>query len=279
MLTTSTGPTPDHHAASPAPRRLLLGSPRAAALLAALVLAAVGAATAAADSQIQDKGSYWRLWSPPEPTTKRYEYFCDIPKRIVETTNRAVRSKLLQIPCKLHQGGIPAGAVVEMYAAGSSTATNGSSGNWDYNFYHSKLKMYPGDKGTQRLQFRIHDDQSAEGAEYFQFALKWSTKVGYPPFWWTLNESVHTLTVYIDDDDEYDLSVSPGQVWEEAGDQDHHRDRSDEERSEPRRGPHAQHPGRRRHGHRHRGHRLPDRQQLRPDHPQGEQGAAPAPSP
>ena len=178
---------------------------------------AFAASSSQPPSQIQDKGTYWRLWSPPEPTTKRYEYYCDIPKRIVETTNRAIRSKLLSIPCKLHQGGIPAGAVVEMYSTGSSTATNGSSGNWDYNFYHSKFKMYPGDKGTQRLQFRINDDQSAEGAEYFQFALKWSTKVGYPPVWWTLNESVHTLTVYIDDDDEYDLSVSPAQVWEEAG--------------------------------------------------------------
>ena len=169
------------------------------------------------DRQIQDKGSYLRLWSPPDPVTDRYEYYCDIPKRIVETTNRSTRSKLFQIPCKVHQGGIPAGAVIKMWSTGSATATNGSSGNWDYNFYHSEMKMYPGDYGIQRLSFRINDDQGVEKAESFQFAIKWTTKVGYPPFWFTLNESVHTLTTHIDDDDEYQLTVSPESVTEGGG--------------------------------------------------------------
>ena len=130
MLTFSTCPTPDRRPGAPAPRRPLLGSPRAAALLGALVLAAVGAAPAAGDpTQLEDKGSYWRLWSPPEPNTTRKEYHCDIPKRVVETTNRAIRSKVFQIPCKLGHGGIPAGAEVWIWSTGSATATNGSSGN------------------------------------------------------------------------------------------------------------------------------------------------------
>ena len=141
--------------------------------------------SASSSRHIQDKGTYWRLWSPPDPVTNRYEYYCDISKRVVETTNNAVRSKVFQIPCKVHQGGIPAGAVVEMWATGSSTATNGSSGDWDYNFYHTRFTMYPGDRGTQRLSFRINDDQGAEAAESFQFGLKWTTKIGYPPFWFT----------------------------------------------------------------------------------------------
>ena len=174
-------------------------------------------ATAMSSKHIQDKGTYWRLWSPPDPVTNRYEYYCDISKRVVETTNRAIRSKLFQIPCKVHQGGIPAGAVVEMWASGSSTATNGSSGDWDYNFYHTKFTMYPGDSGTQRLSFNINDDQGAEAAESFQFAVKWTTKVGYPPFWFTLNESVHTMTVNIDDDDDFQLTVSPESVAEGGG--------------------------------------------------------------
>ena len=169
------------------------------------------------DRQIQDKGSYLRLWSPPDPVTDRYEYYCDIPKRVVETTNTAIRSKVFQIPCKVHQGGIPAGAIVKMWSAGTATATNGTSGNWDYNFYHSEIKMYPGDYGTQRLSFRINDDQGVEKAESFQFSLKWTTKVGYPPFWFTLNESVNTLTTHIDDDDEYQLTVSPQSVTEGGG--------------------------------------------------------------
>ena len=176
-----------------------------------------GGARIAGSEQIQDKGSYWRLWSPPDPTTNRYEYYCDIPKRVVETTNRAIRSKVFQLPCKVHAGGIPAGAVVSMWSAGTATATNGTSGTWDYNFYHSKFTMYPGDYGIQRLSFRINDDQSVETAETFQFALKWTTKVGYPPFWFTLNESVHTMTVTIDDDDEYQLTVSPDSVAEGGG--------------------------------------------------------------
>ena len=147
------------------------------------------------------------------------DYYCDIPKRVVETTNRAIRSKVFQIPCRVGRRRHPAGAEVWIWSTGSATATNGSSGNWDYNFYHSYLKMYPGDRGTQRLGFRINDDQGVEKAETFSFALKWSTKVGYPPFWFTVNESLHTFTVHIDDDDEFHLSVSPDNISESGGGQ------------------------------------------------------------
>ena len=175
--------------------------------------------SAASSSQLEDKGTYWRLWSPPEPNTMRMEYYCDIPKRVVETTDRAIRSKVFQLPCKLGPGGIPAGADLDIWHVGSGTAQRGSSGAWDYSFYHSKIRMYPGDRGTQRFGFLINDDQRVEKAESFSFALKWSTKVGYPPVWFTINESLHTFTVHIDDDDEFSLSASPGQAWEEAGSQ------------------------------------------------------------
>ena len=176
--------------------------------------AASAGAGIASNSQLQDKGSSWWLWSPPAPGTVWMDYYCEIPKRVVETTNRAIRSKVFQIPCKL--GGIATGAVVEMWSTGSATATNGGS-NWDYKFYHNKLNMYPGDKGTQRHDFLINDDQVVEAAESFQFALKWTTKIGYPPFYFTVNESLHVLTVYIDDDDAYQLSVSPDSVSEGGG--------------------------------------------------------------
>ena len=176
--------------------------------------AASAGAGIASNSQLQDKGSSWWLWSPPAPGTVWMDYYCEIPKRVVETTNRAIRSKVFQIPCKL--GGIATGAVVEMWSTGSATATNGGS-NWDYKFYHSKFNMYPGDKGTQRHAFLINDDQVVEAAESFQFALKWTTKIGYPPFYFTVNESLHVLTVHIDDDDAYQLSVSPDSVSESGG--------------------------------------------------------------
>ena len=196
----------------------LPGSPRVAALLCALVLAAVGAAPAAGE-QLQDKGSYWRLWSPPESGTGRMEYYCDIPKRVVETTDRAIRSKVFQIPCQLGHGGIPAGADLNIWHVGSGTAQQGSSGAWDYSYYHSDIRMYPGERGTKRFGILINDDQGVEKAESFSFALKWSTKVGYPPFWFTINESLHTFTVHIDDDDEFHLSVSPDAVSESGGGQ------------------------------------------------------------
>ena len=159
------------------------------------------------------------IYSPAHPDFGRQDYKCDIPNRVVETTNRAIRSKVFQISCSAVPGAILHGAVVEIWGHEEyqSTATEGSSGDWDYNFYHSKIKIYPGDRGIQRLGILINDDQRGEGSETIWFKLKWTTKLGYPPAWIDLMYSVTDVKINIDDDDEYDLSVSPGQVWEESG--------------------------------------------------------------
>ena len=187
-------------------------------VVAGLVLAgAWSPLPAAADPAVVDNGSTITIYSPTDPLLGRREYQCVIPKRFAETTDRAIRSGLLQIACGTRSGAIRAGAVIEMWSAGSATATDGTSGAWDYNFYHSKIRIRPSDTSRHHLSFRINDDQTVEGNEYFQFALKWSTKLGWKPFWVTLNESVHVVTVWIDDDDQYSLTVSPDSVAEAGG--------------------------------------------------------------
>ena len=195
----------------PAPSLTLL-------VLAGLVLAGtLVPLPAAAVPAVVDNGSTITIYSPKDPVLGRREYQCVIPKRFAETTNRAIRSGLLQIACGTRPGAIRAGAVVQMWSSGSATATNGTSGAWDYNFYHSEIWIKPNDTSRRHLSFRINDDQTVEGNEYFQFTLKWSTKLGWKPFWVTLNESVHTVTVWIDDDDTYSLTVSPESAAESGG--------------------------------------------------------------
>ena len=181
--------------------------------------AAAPGGAAASSSQIKDNGSSITIYSPKDPVLGRMEYQCTIPKRITETADTSLRFKHFQIACGARPGAIRAGAVAEFWSAGSATATKGSSGDWDYEFFHQKTKFWPGDKSIQRLGYRINDDELGEGPEYFQFALKWSTKVGlgWLGIWLTLNESVHTVTVWIDDDDEYNLSVAPASVTEAGG--------------------------------------------------------------
>ena len=159
------------------------------------------------------------IYSPAHPDFGRQDYKCDIPNRVVETTDRAIRSKVFQISCGAVPGAILHGAVVEIFAHDqyTSTATEGSSGDWDYNFYHSKIKIYPGDRGIQRLGILINDDQTGEGSETIWFKLKWTTKLGYPPAWIDLMYSITDVRIHIDDDDEFNLTVSPGQAWEEDG--------------------------------------------------------------
>ncbi len=177
------------------------------------------AASAASSSQIKDNGGTITIYSPPDPEFGRMEYECTIPKRVAETTDASLRFKHLQIACGARGGSIRTGAVAEFWSSGSATATKGSSGDWDYEFFHEKLKFYPTEKKTKRLGFRVNDDELGEGPEYFQFSLKWSTKVGlgWLGIWVTINESVHTITIWIDDDDEYNLSVSPASVTEAGG--------------------------------------------------------------
>ena len=186
-------------------------------VLAGVLAGALVPLPAAAGPAVVDNGSTITIYSPTDPLLGRREYQCVIPKRFAETTDRAIRSGLLQIACGTVPGAIRAGAVIEMWSAGSATATDGTSGAWDYNFYHSKIWIRPSDTSRHHLSFRINDDQTVEGNEYFQFALKWSTKLGWKPFWVTLNESVHVVTVWIDDDDAYSLSVSPASVAEAGG--------------------------------------------------------------
>ena len=159
------------------------------------------------------------ILSPAHPDFGRQDYQCVVPNRVVETTNRAIRSKVFQISCSARPGAILHGAIVEIFAHDkyTSSATEGSSGDWDYNFYHSKIKIYPGDRGVQRLGILINDDLQQEGSESIWFKLKWTTKLGYPPAWIDLMQSITDVRVHIDDDDEFNLTVSPGQVWEEDG--------------------------------------------------------------
>ena len=181
--------------------------------------AAASGGAAASSNQIKDNGSTITIYSPPDPEFRRMEYECTIPKRVTETTNASLRFKHLQIACGARPGSIRTGAVAEFWSSGSATATKGSSGDWDYDFFHDKLKFYPAEKSTKRLGFRVNDDELGEGPEYFQFKLKWTTKVGlgWLGIWVTLNESVHTVTIWIDDDDEYNLSVEPASVTEAGG--------------------------------------------------------------
>ena len=204
---------------APAPDRSRRTAPSLTLLvLAGLVLAcAWSPLPAGAIPAVVDNGSTITIYSPKDPVLGRHEYQCVIPKRFAETTNRAIRSGLLQIACGTRPGAIRAGAVVQMWSSGSATATNGTSGAWDYNFYHSEIWIKPNDTSRRHLSFRINDDQTVEGNEYFQFTLKWSTKLGWKPFWVTLNESVHTVTIWIDDDDTYSLSVSPESAAESGG--------------------------------------------------------------
>ena len=168
-------------------------------------------------SAVSSTSTTTTILSPAHPDFGRQDYKCDIPNRVVETTDRAIRSKVFQISCGARPGAILHGAVVEIFAHDkyTSSATEGSSGDWDYNFYHSKIKIYPGDRGIQRLGILINDDQRQEGSETIWFKLKWTTKLGYPPAWIDLMQSITDVRIHIDDDDEFNLSVSPGQVWEE----------------------------------------------------------------
>ena len=181
--------------------------------------AATSGGATASSSQIKDNGSSITIYSPKDPVLGRMEYQCTIPKRVTETADTSLRFKHFQIACGARPGAIRAGAVAEFWSSGSATATKGSSGDWDYEFFNQKTKFWPGDKSIQRLGFRINDDELTEGPEYFQFSLKWTTKVGlgWLGIWLTLNESVHTVTVWIDDDDEYNLSVAPASVTEAGG--------------------------------------------------------------
>ena len=190
----------------------------AAVLLAAALAAASGGATASS-SQIKDNGSSITIYSPKDPVLGRMEYQCTIPKRVTETADTSLRFKHFQIACGARPGAIRAGAVAEFWSAGSATATKGSTGDWDYEFFNEKLKFYPAERSTKHLGFRVNDDELTEGPEYFQVSLKWTTKVGlgWLGIWVTLNESVHTVTIWIDDDDEYNLSVSPASVTEAGG--------------------------------------------------------------
>ena len=221
-------------------------------------------------SQIQDKGSYWRLWSPPEPTTKRYEYFCDIPKRIVETTNRAIRSKLLSIPCKLHQGGIPGGR-------GRRNVLD-----WILDRHQRQQRQL----GLQLLPQQVHDVPGRQGHPASPIPHQRRPECGGGRVFPVRAQVVHEDRLPARMVDPERVRPHPDRLHRRrrrirperlAGAslggsrrRDRHRDRSDEERSEPRRGPHVQRPGRRQHGHRHRGHRLPDREQLQRDDRQGE---------
>ena len=173
-------------------------------------------AGASSGASVTSSGGNVTVKSPRDPVLGRQEYKCVIPKRVSESANSSLRFKHFQIACSPTPGAIRAGAVAEIWSAGYATATNGTSGNWDYNFFHTKVTFWPGSQGTKHLGFRINDDQLAEGPETYQFALKWSTKVGigWGGIWVTLNESIDILTVTIDDDDEYNLTVSPAKVQE-----------------------------------------------------------------
>ena len=180
----------------------------------------------AAASAVVASGDTTTIYSPGHPDFgNRKDYKCDVPNRVVETTNRATRSKVYQIACSALPGAILHGAVVEIWGHEDyeGTATEGSSGDWDYSFYNSKITIYPGERGPQHLGILINDDQTGEGSENIWFKLKWTTKLGYPPAWFDLAYSTTEVQLSIDDDDEYDLSVSPGQVWEESGGPDRHR--------------------------------------------------------
>ena len=181
--------------------------------------ASASGGAAASSSQIKDNGSSITIYSPPDPEFDRMEYECTIPKRVTETTDASLRFKHLQIACGARPGSVRTGASAEFWSSGSATATKGSSGDWDYEFFHEKLKFYPAERSTKRLGFRVNDDELGEGPEYFQFALKWSTKVGigWLGIWVTINESVHIVTIWIDDDDVYNLSIAPASVTEAGG--------------------------------------------------------------
>ena len=180
---------------------------------------AAAMASAASSDQIVDNGKSITVYSPKDPVLGRMEYQCVIPKRVTETADTSLRFKHFQIACGTRPGAIRAGAVAEFWSAGSATATKGSSGDWDYDFFNQKTKFWPNDTSRQHLGFRINDDERTEGPEYFQFKLKWTTKLGlgWLGIWITLNESVHTVTIWIDDDDEYNLTVEPASVTEAGG--------------------------------------------------------------
>ena len=168
---------------------------------------------------LTSSGGTLTILSPKDPILGRQEYKCDIPTHVSESANTALRYKLFQFACGARPGAIRAGAVVKIEPWGAGSATRGSSGAWDYDFFHNEVKIYPGDSSSHHLGFEINDDQLVEGAETFQFRLTFTTKVGIGWFgiWVTLNVSTHVVTITIDDDDEYTLSVSPESVAESGG--------------------------------------------------------------
>ena len=180
---------------------------------------AFAAAGASSGASVTSSGGTLTIRSPKDPILGRQEYQCDIPQHVSESANTALRFKVFQFACGSRPGAIRAGAVVKIEPWGAGSATRGSSGAWDYDFFHSEIKMYPGDTKRHHLGFEINDDQTVEGAETFQFRLTFTTKVGVGWFgiWVTLNVSTHVVTITIDDDDEYTLSVSPESVAESGG--------------------------------------------------------------
>ena len=180
---------------------------------------AAAGAGASSGASVTSSGGTLTILSPKDPILGRREYKCDIPQHVSESANTALRYKVFQFACGARPGAIRAGAVVKIEPWGAGSATRGSSGAWDYDFFHNEIKIYPGDRKSHHLGFEINDDQLVEGPETFQFRLTFTTKVGIGWFgiWVTLNVSTHVVTITIDDDDEYTLSVSPESVTEGPG--------------------------------------------------------------